>query len=484
MSENQAAQNTKKAKGLDSRRAAVEVLLKVDTESAFATAAMDGAFKKRRLSERDRAFVTAMVQGVLRNRETLDESIRALSSKPIEKTPKAILNILRLGIFQLDFMDGVPESAVVNTSTELARMLGHAGTAKFTNAILRSHLRNKAKSQGQSPPTNVAEHDSQSDLHKKYSVPSWLIERWVKEYGQEETRALLEDAAQPPDLTLRINEEGINTKDMASILSEKGMKVRQSLLVPSCLIVESRGKLRGPIEKIPGYLEGLFSIQDEAAALVSYVVAPQLGELIVDLCAAPGGKAVHLAELMQNTGRVLAVDSSASRLKLLKDNRRRLEHANLEILEADGRTLTLPKPADRVLVDAPCTGTGVLRRKTDLRYNRKLEDLTSLVALQRQLLTNAAKLTKEGGVLVYSTCSIEPEENLQNFQWFLENHCEFKPVNIESYFPTEWVSAVSKTSKFTDKAKGLIQTAKDGYVQLLPSRHETSGFFICKFTKS
>lgn len=486
MSEHKSAQKpakkpASKQKGLDSRRVAVEVLLKVEQEGAFATAAMDGAFKQRQLSERDRAFVTALVQGVLRNREVLDEKIRALSSNPLEKTPKAILNILRIGFFQLDFMDGVPDSAVVNTSTELARILGHAGTAKFTNAILRSHLRNREKIEKQIEK-DIDGNLNQEELHQKYSVPQWLVDRWLKEYGKDETAALLEDASQPPMLTLRINEEAINAKDMANILTDKGMKVRQSLLVPSCLVVESRGKLKGPIEKIPGYAEGLFSIQDEAAALVSLVVAPQPGELVVDLCAAPGGKSVHLAELMQNSGRVLAVDSSASRLKLLKDNRRRLEHANIEILQADGRNLTLPKPADRVLVDAPCTGTGVLRRKADLRYNRKLEDLTSLVALQHELLDNAAKLTKEGGVLVYSTCSIEPEENLQNFEWFVKKHTDFKPVDIESYFPTAWIESVRDSNQFVGKSP--IETGKDGYVQLLPSRHQTSGFFICKFIKS
>lgn len=459
---------SEKQKGLDSRRAAVEVLLKVDAEGAFATAAMDGAFKQRQLSERDRAFVTALVQGVLRNRETLDERIRALSSNPIEKTPKAILNILRVGLFQLEHMDGVPDSAVVNTSTELARMLGHAGTAKFTNAILRSHLRTRTSVEG--------------DLQHTHSVPQWLVDRWLKQFGESETKALLEDASQPPTLILRVNEEGINAKDLASILIDKGMKVRQSLLVPSCLIIDSRGKLRGPIEKIPGYTEGLFSIQDEAAALVSIVVAPQPGELIVDLCAAPGGKSVHLAELMQNSGRVLAVDSSASRLKLLRDNRRRLEYANIEILEADGRNLTLPKPADRVLVDAPCTGTGVLRRKADLRYNRKLEDLSSLVSLQHELLENAAKLTKDGGVLVYSTCSIEPEENLQNFEWFLKTHPEFKPVDIKDCFPSRWIESIANSTN--SLGENPVETAKDGYVQLLPSRHHTSGFFICKFIKS
>lgn len=491
---NKSAKSTKstEGRGLGSRRAAVEALLKVETESAFANTAIDGILKQRQLSERDRAFVTALVQGVLRNREAIDGLLRTLSSKPLEKTPKAILTILRVGIFQIDFMDGVPESAVVNTSTELARALGHSGTAKFTNAILRSHLRNKEKTICLPAGTNLENStsvDYRTEMNLKYSVPTWLVERWIEVFGEAETKALLEDASKPPILILRVNEEGINATDMAKILNEKGMTVKQSLLVPSCLIVESRGKLRGPIEKIPGYTEGLFAIQDEAAALVSYIVAPQPGELILDLCAAPGGKSVHLAELMKGTGRVLAVDSSAIRLKLLRENRSRLEQTNLEMLEADGRNLTLPKPADRVLLDAPCTGTGVLRRKTDLRYNRKLEDLTSLVTLQRELLENAAKLTKNGGVLVYSTCSIEPEENLENFQWFLKNHSDFNPVSIESFFPPTWIESIRKSAErfgdFESNSKsGPVSTAKDGYVQLLPSRHQTSGFFICKFQKS
>ena len=246
------------------------------------------------------------------------------------------------------------------------------------------------------------------------------------------------------------------------------------------MILETR-RHQSP-EKLPGYSEGLFSVQDEAAAFVAVVVDAKPGEHIIDLCAAPGGKSLQMAEMMENTGRVVAVDKSESRLNLLKQNRNRLGLTNIEVFAADGRTFTVERLADKVLLDAPCTGTGVINRRSDLRYNREPFDIQSLAELQRELLSNAAKLVKPGGVSVYSTCSIEPEENFDNIRWFMREFEDFAGDDITRFMPkdfaTELESCWSGPACKTESEMTMPYMA-----QLLPSRHKVSGFFICRLKR-
>jgi 16S rRNA (cytosine967-C5)-methyltransferase len=338
-----------------------------------------------------------------------------------------------------------------------------------------------------------------------------MIERWLTNFGQEETLKLLEHSQSTPPLTIRTCEIAITPEGLLEMLERKGLRVRYGELVKSCLVLD-RGRtsadndgerksspcskvqepfmkssktasaFRGSPTKLAGYDEGLFSVQDEAAAFVSFVLDPKPGELVIDLCAAPGGKTVHAAEIMQNKGRVIAVDQSASRLSHLKSSRTRLGLKNIEIVVHDGRTFKCDMLADRVLVDAPCTGTGVINRLSDLRFKKKPEDLISLTQLQRELLANAVSLLKPGGVLVYSTCSIEPEENFANAQWFLDNFPDFEPDDISSFIP-QWIMQEC----FPTIQGPLCKTKKEDsclhMIQLLPPRHKVSGFFVARFRK-
>jgi 16S rRNA (cytosine967-C5)-methyltransferase len=249
------------------------------------------------------------------------------------------------------------------------------------------------------------------------------------------------------------------------------------------LIVTPTKSVHGPPQSLPGFAEGLFAIQDEASAFVSIVVDPKPGEFVVDLCAAPGGKSLHLAELMENTGQLLAIDKSATKLELLKENRQRLGLTNIQIKSADGASLALERPADRILVDAPCLGTGVLNRRPDQRTHKKSEDLQRLVEIQRRLLTHAASLVRVGGSLVYSTCSIEPEENVKNIEWFLANNPNFQAQDISGYLPIKALEAWSSKESSKNADSELVNQAKAGMIQLLPSRHDVSGFFVSKLLK-
>lgn len=471
-------------KGVAARRVAVEVLLKVEQESAYANLALNAAFeRKHQMSERDRAFATFLVQGVLRHRGELDEAIRPFLKRPMDKLAASLRNVLRLGVFQLLHATDIPPSAVLNTSAEVAKLMGHAGNASVTTAVLRNFLRQldeqRARAGSQSsaattgapvlPETNAPVGNEQ--LAARYGVSEWLVNKWKNTFGEEECMKLLAYSQSVPPLTLRVCTASITAEGLSEILAGKGIKVRRGNLVPDCLVVEDRKAVRGPMEKLPGFNEGLFIVQDEAAAFVSEVVDAKPGETIVDLCAAPGGKTVHLAERMENKGRVIAVDVHANRLNMLKATRSRLGLTNIEIKVADGVDFMPDREANKVLVDAPCTGTGVINRRTDLRFRREAPQLSDLVALQRKLLEQSAKMIAPGGELVYSTCSIEPEENEQNIAWFLAHHADFHFDDIRPYLPAEL------------RDKWFANTTNYGAIQLMPTRHDVSGFYVAKLKK-
>jgi 16S rRNA (cytosine967-C5)-methyltransferase len=468
--------------GIASRRLAVEVLMQMDTEGTFVNAALSNAFDRKELAARDKAFVTALVMGVTRQRLQIDEVIARQATRKPDKMPKLLLNILRVGIFQLDNMPDIPPSAVIDTSCQLARRLGHQGLVTFTNGLLRNYVRQK-DSQKPSPIPSLEDGNGADSLATKYGVPSWMVQNWINNYGEKDTVGLLEYAQRRPPLVLRTCSLAITPEGLQNILSGKKIVATPGLLVPNCLIVTPTKSVHGPPQSLPGFAEGLFAIQDEASAFVSIVVDPKPGEFVVDLCAAPGGKSLHLAELMENTGQLLAIDKSATKLELLKENRQRLGLTNIQIKSADGASLALERPADRILVDAPCLGTGVLNRRPDQRTHKKSEDLQRLVEIQRRLLTHAASLVRVGGSLVYSTCSIEPEENVKNIEWFLANNPNFQAQDISGYLPIKALEAWSSKESSKNADSELVNQAKAGMIQLLPSRHDVSGFFVSKLLK-
>ncbi len=504
-------QPDKKVKaGLRSRKLALEILLTVERENAYANLALAGAFRHNELSERDRGFVTALVQGVLRHRMSLDETMAQLSSRPLDKLPAALKNVLRLGLFQLIFMPNLPPSAVLNTATELAKTFGHQGLAKFTNGVLRSHVRKMDKAGAEigvaNDTTELANNDAANSndssdteisevarLSTSYSMPAWIVERWLKNFGKNETIALLTFSQSTPVLAVRTNEMAITPEGLEQIFANEGITCQKGRLVESCLIIErgerqatatahKNSSFHGSPLKLPGYAEGLFSVQDEAAAFVAVVTAPKAGEVVIDLCAAPGGKTVHMAEMMDNHGRIIAVDVSETRLNLIKSNRTRLELTNIETVACDGRIFQFEQGADRVLIDAPCTGTGVLNRRSDMRYQRQPGDLAQLVELQRELLANAATLVKPGGIIVYSTCSIEAEENFDNIRWFLQNFEAFEGDDFAPLLP-EFIRRECAPGISGPACKTEVELDRLHMLQLLPSRHGVSGFFIARLKR-
>ena len=466
-------------KGIASRKTALEALMRIEKSDSYSNLVLSEALAKSGFSKRDKAFVTLLVQGVTRNRTLIDSIIAGYSKKSLEKLPASLLNVLRLGVFQLRFLRNVPPRAVLSTSATLARETGHRGQASYATGILRHYLRDIESEDGEvsTAPIKIETVEELTALAKERSLPVWIAERWSSNYGLAIASELIEHAAKEPRLTLRINETAITTDGYLNIIKNAGIEVRPSTLMPNCLIIESKGAVQGGVESLPGYEEGLFSIQDEASALVSQVVAATPGETIVDLCAAPGGKTMHLAENMEGKGRVIAVDRYEKRLKPLKKSRTRLALSNIETVVADGTSWRPEAPVDKVLVDAPCTGTGVLNKRSDIKYRRKVEDLESLPALQLKLLKNAASMLKPGGVLVYATCSLEPEENQKVIDAFMQSSSEekggdFSMSALSQFVPEEFASR-----------HGLSDALASGMLQLLPSMDGISGFFIARLRK-
>jgi 16S rRNA (cytosine967-C5)-methyltransferase len=463
----------KTMRGLASRKVACEILIKVESEGAYANIALNSAFKHVSLSEPDRAFVTALVQGVLRQRDDLDFHLAKYCKKDLAKMPRSLRNTLRLALFQIEQMPDIPARAVVSTACELAGKLGHKGHVSFVNGVLRNYLRAKEKtSDDQSNEASDQDGDSVEIWSRKYSMPDWLVKKWRQQFGDEQTKLMLEASNRIPNLTLRAVQTAITAPGLQRILENAGVTTEIGKLVDTCLVVHDRGRKKGPIEKITGYDQGLFVVQDQAASFVSIVVDPKPGEVVIDLCAAPGGKSLHMADMMEGRGRVIACDQSGKRLNMLKTERTRLSLTNIEIVTSDGTTYEPEFLADRILIDAPCTGTGVINKRADLRFNRQMPDLERLITIQRKLLHQAAKLVKPGGILVYSTCSVEPEENQENFAWFLDQHKEFEAESLMPFLQSDLISEWDKLDP------SMRAKAEAGSIQLLPSLHGTSGFFI------
>ncbi len=478
----ESSKNKTAPRGFQSRKIAVEVLVRVNESGAYSNLALSQALKNSQLSARDKAFVTLLVQGVTRNLSEVDGVIARFSKNPLDTLPGVLLNTLRLGIFQLEFLEDTPPPAVLNTSTAVAKACGHKGMASYTTAVLRNYLRAREadggaalirKDTAEDASAELAAENRIESLAKKFSVPEWLVKRWFENFSEKEALCLLQYSRSEPRIVLRTNDLKTTTEEFMQTLKNAGVEFDVSPLVPSCLVLKSKGRGRGNPSELPGYSEGLFSIQDDTAAFVSKVLSPEPGNLVIDLCAAPGGKALYIGELMGNKGRIIAVDTRAKRLELLKTNRRRLGVMNIEIVEADGTNFDFQPQADRILVDAPCSGTGVLNRRADLRHRRVEHDIESLAKLQYDLLANAQRLLKPGGVMVYATCTVEPEENEQVVRKFLENHSDFYLDDLTPFFPAELV-----------EQHQLQDVLKTGMIQILPTISDLSGFYIARLVKA
>ncbi len=400
----------------NARETAMKVIYAVEFDGAYSNMALKKALSGD-LSAKDKAFVSALVYGVLDKKITLDYIISKFSRLKLKKISKYILVILRMGVYQLYFTDKIPESAAVNESVRLAKRYGHSASVGFVNGVLRN-----AAGAAIEYPTDKNEY-----LSVKYSFPPELCAKWTRDFGYDFTEELLSAFGENPPLNLRPNTLKITAEQLAGLLSEKGIKVS----VHDGYIVSEGFNIAGD----DLYRKGFYTVQDAAAMQTARILNPMSGETVIDMCAAPGGKTAHLAELMNNKGKIYAFDMYEHKIELIKKNASRLGADIIDASVSDSTKLKqdLLSAADKVLCDVPCSGLGIIRRKPEIKWKRN--NISALYDIQRAILSNGARYLKTGGEIVYSTCTIEKEENEVVTDAFLRNNKYFERIYEKTFYP-------------------------------------------------
>lgn len=440
------------------RDLALRVLNGLSCRPGFSAAALDDLFiSTSSLAERDRALISQLVQGVVRWRMRLDWIIREAADVPLKKISFSVLNLLRIALYQILFLDRIPESAAVNEAVKQAKKGQPAYVVSFVNAVLRNICRRKNEipfpDRGKSPV---------EFLSVFYSYPEWLVRKWIREWGSELAEALLEAQNRIPCLTVRSNVLKTHRDDlMHRFETESGVVGTPTRYSPQGVRLAD---FRGRVDRTEAFQDGLFQVQDEAAQLTSILLSPVAGERILDLCAGYGGKTTHLAELMGDQGKVIALDMNRTRLVSLATNAVRLGIRSAAGVVADAsRDLSslFRIRFDRIVVDAPCSGLGVISRHPDGKWNKKEEDIPRLARLQKSILHNGCSLLRRGGALLYVTCTLSREENEEVVEACLAENKTMVLLDLRDRAPV-W-------------ARDLIDDR--GFLRTFPHRHHMDGFF-------
>ena len=432
------------------REIALKTLYKIDKEEAYSNIALDENIKenKNKLDDRDTGFISEIVYGVTSWKLTIDEIIKKYSKLKLKKISPWILNILRMGIYQIIFLDKVPKSAAVNESVNLAKRYGHKGSSDFVNAILRKVDKKDYES--------FAEIENPIErISKTTSMPVWIIEELLKENDIKKVEEICKASNIKPKVTIRINCLKTNKEELENLLKEINITFQEGKLEDFLILEKAKN-----IEQLDLFKQGYFTVQDEGAGLIAKIVNPKPNERILDACSSPGGKTTYMAELMEDKGEIIAWDLHPHRVQLVEKNAKRLD---IHMIKAECQDAMIYKEEykekfDKILLDVPCLGMGVLKRKPDIKWKRKAEDIKEITQIQQNILETCSKYLKPKGQMVYSTCSIFQEENDKVIEKFLKNNQNFEYVKI---------------SKIENRSK----------IQLYQN-DETDGFFICKVQKN
>lgn len=436
------------------RRTAVELLTRVASDGAYSTAAFQQVLAKQAFDARDKALLTELFYGTIQRQLTLDYYLAAFVKKP-DKLERWVLALLRMSVYQLVYLDKVPDHAVIYEAVQIAKKKGHAGIAKLVNGVLRNIQR-----QGVPDPSLIP--DDMERMSVMYSLPVWLVELLVSQYGVSETQAMAISLLEAPHLSVRVQRLDMSASDVVAQLASEGVQARLSEVSPRSLIIESGDWLQSQ-----AFRDGLITVQDESSALVAQVASLSPSDRVLDTCAAPGGKTTHLASYLDAAqgGRVVALDLHANKLRKIRENASRLHvDDRLEVHALDARRVATQfekESFDVVLVDAPCSGLGLMRRKPEIKYTKTLADLESLTHIQQEILVAASEMVKPGGTLVYSTCTINQTENDRVVAAFLECHPDFRVVPLPEY----------------GKRGGDTVT-------ILPQDYHSDGFYICRLQRT
>lgn len=442
------------------RELVLGILLEVTRDGEYSHIALRNVLNKYQyLDKKERAFITRVTEGTLEHMIEIDYIINQFSKVKVNKMKPVIRCILRSAVYQLKYMDSIPDSAVCNEAVKLATKKGFHNLKGFVNGVLRNIVRNMDNI------TYPDEKDYMNYLSVKYSMPAWILEQWLSCYEKQTVESMLCDFLREKPTTIRCNLNQCSVEELIEVLEKEGVYVEKHPYLPYALWISSYNYLA----ELESFQKGMFSVQDISSMLVAHLVGAKKGDNIIDVCAAPGGKALHIAELLDGTGHVEARDLTDYKVNLIQENILRSGVANMTAKRWDATVQDEAsiETADIVIADLPCSGLGVLGKKTDLKYKMTKETQKDLVELQRNILSKVQAYVKKEGTLIYSTCTIHEAENMGNVHWFLKEFPEFELVSIRE--------------ELCDALKDSVQ--ERGCLQLLPGIHESDGFFIAKFKK-
>ncbi len=455
------------SKPVNSRSIILDILIEINEKDQYTHIVLKNALTKYQyLPHADRAFISRVVLGTVERLITLDYIIDSFSKLKTAKMKPVIRNILRMSVYQLVYMEGTEDFAACNEAVKLACGRGYASLKGFVNGVLRNIGRNKA---------DIAFPDEKTNRYKylsvTYSTPEWLIKQWSKQYPYDTVKQMLMAQYVSRPLTIRCNVNKITPQELQMQLTAQGIKAEHSSYLPEALEISGYDYL----DKIPEFNEGCFFIQDISSMLVCHVAAPKENDYVIDVCAAPGGKSMHMAEMLKGTGNVDARDISEAKADMIRDNINRLKLTNVSVSVMDAEVMDPDSvnKADIVLADLPCSGLGIINKKPDIKYHASAEKCHELAQLQRRILDACAEYVKPGGTLIYSTCTVNSEENIENALWFAKEH-PFVMTPISERLPK------TLRSEATDK----------GYIELVPGinsdtdgENNYDGFFIAAFER-
>ncbi len=454
---------------INERRIALDILAEMGKSDSYQKSVIKLALDKYDyLEAKQKSFIKYLAEGTIERQITLDYVISQFSKTPIEKMAKPILYILRMGVYQILYMDQVPDSAAVNESVKLAQKLHFFGLKGFVNAVLRNVSRKKDEivwpDPGESTESRVRY------LSVKYSEPSWLAAMFMEEFGFKQTAEIFKFFLQPRPVTVRFSGK-FSAEQLRAILGRmKNANKGNIVMKPSPLLHYAMDLYHTDnIRYLPGFEEGAFMVQDISSMLVTEIAELRKGDTVIDVCAAPGGKSLHAADVLRDTGKVISRDISENKCILIRENVERMGYTNVTVEDHDAEKhdKTLENKADVLYCDLPCSGLGVIGRKPDIKMNTDMKAIMNLQQKQRSILSNVWNYVKPGGTLIYSTCTLTTQENEENYRWILEN-LPFTAVDIEDRLPGKMKE---------------IQTAGAGYVRIIPGVYGTDGFFIAKFKR-
>jgi 16S rRNA (cytosine967-C5)-methyltransferase len=439
------------------RETAVEMLEAIEKNQAYSNLLLNNAIEKNKIDQKDSGLLTELVYGTLQRKMTLDFYLQPFI-KNDRKLESWVKNLLRITLYQMVYLDKIPDRAAIYEAVEIAKKRGHKGISGLVNGVLRNIQRTGTRSLEE-----IA--DPIERLAVATSHPIWLVKRWVGQLGFEKTKEMCEMNLTAPQQTARVNLTKITRDELIVRLRDEGFTVEKSQVIP-----EAIKALRGNLASSAAFKEGLMTIQDESSMLVAYALDINENETILDACAAPGGKSTHLAERLNGTGQVVSLDLHEHKVRLISQNAKRLGLNNIETKVLDSRQVAKEfahETFDKILLDAPCSGFGVMRRKPDIKYTKKEEDITRLFAIQTELLEASAPLLKKGGILVYSTCTIDEAENEKVVKGFLDRHSDFAgDISLKERMPV------------------AVQPLIDGFsLQILPQDFGSDGFYIACLRK-